>query len=142
VKLRYLLDTGVVADPVTREPNAEILRRLRKKSAECAIAAPVWHELRMAVETLPGGSEARGLLDRYLQDVVRPSFPVLPYDADAAAWHSRDRARRLRAGQRPVHADGEIAAIAVTAGLTLVTTRPRDYEGYPGLRVESWNRAT
>ena len=142
MKLRYLLDTGVVADPVTREPNAEILRRLRRKGSECAIAAPVWHELLMAVEALPGGSESRGLFDRYLQDVVRPSFPVLPYDTDAAAWHARDRARRLRAGQRPVHADGQIAAIAVTAGLTLVTTRPRDYEGTPGLRVESWNRAT
>jgi tRNA(fMet)-specific endonuclease VapC len=141
VKLRYLLDTGVVADPVAREPNAEILKRLRRKGAECAIAAPVWHELLMAVETLPGGSEARGLLGRYLQDVVRPSFPVLPYDDAAAAWHARDRARRLRAGQRPVQADGEIAAIAVTAGLTLVTTRPKDYAGYPGLRVESWSRA-
>ena len=136
--LRYLLDTGVVSEPVTRSPGAETLRRLRKKAPECAIAAPVWQELLVAVEALPAGSEPRRLVERYLQDVVRPSFPVLPYDEAAAAWHARERARRARAGERPTVADGEIAAIAVTAGLVLVTTTPKAFAGYPGLRVETW----
>ena len=136
--LRYLLDTAVVAEPVAMRPDEELLRRLRKKAPECAIAAPVWQELLLAVEALPAGSERRLLLERYLQEVVRPSFPVLPYDEAAAAWHARETARRAREGTRMARADGEIAAIAVTAGLALVTTTPKEFAGYPGLRVESW----
>ncbi|HEY2509766.1 MAG TPA: PIN domain-containing protein [Polyangiaceae bacterium] len=136
--LRYLLDTGVVAEPVTRDPDADVLKRLRKRGGECAIAAPVWQELLLAVESLPAGTERRAIVERYLQEVVRPSFPVLPYDDAAAAWDARERARRAKAGGRVGVADGQIAAIAVTAGLALVTTSPKEFAGYPGLRVESW----
>ncbi len=136
--LRYLLDTVVVAEPIARRPDDALLRRLRSKAPECAIAAPVWQELLLAAEALPAGSDGRILLERYLQEVVRRSFPILPYDDAAAAWHARETARRARAGSRLSRADGEIAAIAVTAGLALITTSPKDFAGVPGLRVESW----
>jgi tRNA(fMet)-specific endonuclease VapC len=136
--LRFLIDTRVVVEPIVRAPDAEVLRRLRKKAPECALAAPVWQELLLAVETLPAGSERRILVERYLQEVVRPSFPILPYDDAAAGWHARETARRARAGTRMPRVDGEIAAIAVTAGLALVTTTPKHFAGYPSLRVETW----
>ncbi len=38
-------------------------------------------------------------------------------------------------------ADGQIAATAATNGLTLITRNLSDFEGYVGLRVQSWWRA-
>jgi tRNA(fMet)-specific endonuclease VapC len=136
--LHLVLDTSVVAEPATRDPDGEIVKRIKKRATQCGIPAPVWAELLMALESLATSDERRFVFDRYLQDVVRPSFPILPYDDAAAAWFARETARRKAAGQARSVAIGQIAAIAVTQGLTLVTLRPKDYAGYRGLRVESW----
>jgi tRNA(fMet)-specific endonuclease VapC len=136
--LHLVLDTSVVAEPAMRDPDGEIVKRIKKRATQCGIPAPVWAELLMALESLPAGDERRAVFDRYLHDVVRPSFPILPYDDAAASWYARDAARRKHAGQARSVAAGQIAAIAVTQGLTLVTLRPKEYAGYRGLRVESW----
>jgi len=36
------------------------------------------------------------------------------------------------------YADGQIAAVAVVNGLTLVTANVRDFRHVEGLRVENW----
>jgi tRNA(fMet)-specific endonuclease VapC len=136
--LHMVLDTSVVAEPATRDPDGEIVKRIKKRATHCGIPAPVWAELVMALESLAATDERRSVFDRYLQDVVRPSFPILPYDDAAASFYARDAAHRKHAGQPRSVATGQIAAIAVTQGLTLVTLRPKDYTGYRGLRVESW----
>jgi tRNA(fMet)-specific endonuclease VapC len=136
--LRCLLDTGIAATPLGKSPDPEVVRKLGKRSAECAIPAPVWSELLLAVEALKPGSEPRVATERYLHEVLRRSFPILPFDDAAAAWHGREIARRARSGSRVGVVDSQIAAIAVVGGLTLVTTSPQAYAGYPGLRVERW----
>jgi hypothetical protein len=72
-----------VAVPVSKTPDPSILRRLDTHGAACAIAAPVWHELTSGCRRLPKGAR-RAALDAYLREVVRPSFPILPYDEAAA----------------------------------------------------------
>jgi tRNA(fMet)-specific endonuclease VapC len=63
---------------------------------------------------------------------------ILPYDASAAAWHARERARLTRRGKRPAFVDGQIAAIAAVNDLVLVTRNLRDFSGFSGLEIESW----
>ena len=75
-----------------KEPNAALVRRLEKEGADCAIASPVWHELTYGAKRLPAGRR-RVALEAYLNDVVGASFPILPYDETAAAWHGTERAR-------------------------------------------------
>lgn len=84
---------------------------------------------------LPGKRQRE--VDAYLSGVVAP-MPVLPYDEAAAELHTRQRADAERAGRPRPYADGQIAAIAVLHGLTLVTRNMRDFEGIPGLTVEDW----
>jgi hypothetical protein len=55
VKLRYLLDTSIVSVPVAKKPDPAILKRLEANGPECAIAAPVWHELTYGCRRLPRG---------------------------------------------------------------------------------------
>jgi tRNA(fMet)-specific endonuclease VapC len=79
-------------------------------------------------------------LEEYLQAVVRRSFPILPYDEVAAEWHGRERARLERDGKTPPFVDGQIAAIAGSRDLTLVTTNAKHFAWFEGLETADWTR--
>lgn len=135
--MKFLLDTGIVSAPVMKEPDARVVKKLQQQSANCAIAAPVWHELVYGVSRLPAGKR-RAALEEYLQTVVRRVFPILPYDEAAAEWHGRERARLEEAGRTAPFVDGQIAAIACTQGLTLATTNTKDFRSFEGLETTDW----
>jgi tRNA(fMet)-specific endonuclease VapC len=135
--LRFLLDTTIVSAPVTKEPNRRVVKKLQQQGPHCAIAAPVWHELIYGASRLPPGKR-RTALTEYLDQVIRPSFPILPYDDAAAEWHGRERARLDQEGRTPPFVDGQIAAIAFTQGLVLVTTNSRDFRAFADLETADW----
>lgn len=76
------------------------------------------------------------LLERAL--VVRPSMPIIPYDAAAAQWHGAACAALEAEGWPRPFADGQMAAIAATRDLILVTRNTSDFEFYAELHVENW----
>lgn len=135
--MRYLLDTNTVSEPLRPQPAAGIMRGLREHDGEIAIPAPVWHELRFGCARLPP-SRRREAIERYLDSVVHASFPVLPYDREAAGRHALERARLTAAGRTPPFVDGQIAAIACVNDLILVTSNTSDFEEFQELRVQDW----
>jgi tRNA(fMet)-specific endonuclease VapC len=139
VTARFLLDTSTVSSPISKSPSAEIVKRLSAVGHECAIAAPVWHELSYGCARIPAGKR-RDAIAQYLEDVVLASFPVLPYDEGAARWQAHERARLDALGKPAPFVDGQIAAIAFTNGLILVTSNVKDFARYRGLTVENWSR--
>jgi tRNA(fMet)-specific endonuclease VapC len=139
VTSRYLLDTSIVSVPLVRAPNARVIDRLAAHGHESAIAAPVWHELVFGCARLPRGKR-RLALESYLYDVVQPSFPILPYDDVAAAWHAQERARLEAVGRSPPYVDGQIAAIAHAHDLCVVTTNAKDFARFKDLSVEDWSQ--
>lgn len=134
---KYLLDTKVVSEPLRPEPAPTVLRRLRRHEGETAIASIVWHELLFGCERLPR-SRRREAIERYLNEVVSASIPILFYDRAAAKWHARERARLVASGQTPPFVDGQIAAIAQVNDLILITANKSDFRRFKGLRVQSW----
>ena len=137
MSLRFLLDTNAVSEPIRPAPNRRLLNRLSMHTGAMGIAAPTWHELRFGCERLPV-SRRRELIEDYLANVVAVEFPILPYDEAAAAWHARDRDRLLALGRTPAFVDSQIAAIASTQGLTLVTANLPDFVDFEDLQAESW----
>lgn len=136
---RYLLDTSIVSSPIAKVPNAEVLKHLKAHGHECAIAAPVWHELTYGCQRLPRGKK-REAIETYLQDVVLASFPVLAYDEIAAQWHGVERARLEGLGKPVPYVDGQIAAVAYANELTLVTVNVKDFTRFKGVEVENWSK--
>lgn len=134
---RFLLDTSTVSAAVWKVPDPGVLERLREHGGECAICAPVWHELQFGVRRLARGRR-RTALERFLEEVVRATLPILPYDERAAEWHGEERARLERAGKTAPYVDGQIAAIATTCGVPLVTANPADFGLFKGLVVQNW----
>ena len=135
--MRYLLDTNIISAPLRSEPNVDVIRLLREHEREFAIPAPVWHELRFGCAQL-AQSRRREIIERYIEDVVLESFPILEYGWKAADWHARERARLIAVGRTPPFVDGQIAAIAYANGLTLVTSNTRDFRHFEGLNIQSW----
>ena len=135
--MRYLLDSNVVSEPLRPTPAPGVVKGLREHDGEIAIPAPVWHELRFGCARLVP-SRRRNAIERYIEEVVLASFPVLDYDREAADWHALERARLGGAGRMPSFVDGQIAAIAFVNDLILVTANVRDFERFQGLQVQSW----
>jgi tRNA(fMet)-specific endonuclease VapC len=135
--LRYLLDTNVISEPLKVVPDEHVLLRLKQHQESIAISSVVWHELCYGCARLPT-SIRRTTIDRYLQQVVAPTIPILPYDTRAAAWHAHERARLSALGLTPPFADGQIAAVAMVHQLILVTFNTSDYTHFAGLAVEDW----
>jgi tRNA(fMet)-specific endonuclease VapC len=134
---RYLADTNVLSERLLPRPNPGIIAGLAQHEQQIVTAAPVWHELRFGTARMPPSRKQREL-ERYLNDVVSRAMPILPYDRAAADWHAAERARLISLGRRPPFVDGQIAAIAATNGLTLVTANLADFVGFAGLQVEDW----
>lgn len=136
-KLTYLLDSNILSEPLKHAPNPGVMAGLQRHRHVCATAAVVWHELNYGCERLPPGAKKQAITS-YLQQLASAHLSILPYDKNAAAWHAKERARLSIQGQTPAFADGQIAAIAQTNGLVVVTRNTGDFEGFEGLRVENW----
>ena len=135
---RFLLDTNVLCESVALQPDEGVLERLREHFGELATASVVIHELAYGAARL-ARSIRRRTVERYLEQVVMRSMPVLAYDAQAARWHAAERARLEAVGKPTPTVDGQIAAIAVANDLTLVTRNLRDFGRFNDLRCVSWH---
>ena len=135
--MAYLLDTNVLSEPLRPSPDASVVEHLREHRSDLLTAAPVRHELVFGAARLPA-SRRRRAIERYLQDVVWATMPILAYDAAAAEWHARERARLAAMGNPRPFVDGQIAAIARVGELVLVTANVADFALFTELTVEDW----
>lgn len=136
--MKFLLDTNVISEMVKTPPNPHALENIRAHRHEIVIGAPVWHELQYGCRRLPA-SRKRELIQEFLDDVIRPSIMILPYDDRAAEWHGQERARLTAAGKTPSYVDGQIAAIAHVHNLILVTRNIGDFQAFPDITLENWH---
>lgn len=135
--LRFLLDTNILSEGTRAAPDTKVLARLRKAGNQVATSAVTWHELLHGVALLPP-SRKRDALTAYLNSLRNAELPILPYSAEATEWHAAERARLANKGLTPPFADGQIAAIAHTHKLTLVTRNEGDFKHFSGLKIQNW----
>jgi tRNA(fMet)-specific endonuclease VapC len=134
--LKYLLDTNTISEPARLSPNPRLMERLERNAETIAIAAPVWHELLFGLRRLPSSAK-RARIEGYLYTSVI-DLPILPYDDEAADWHADQRARLEAKGKVIPFADGQIAAIAYTHNLVVVTANLTHFEVFNGVQIEDW----
>ena len=137
MSLRFLLDTNVLSEPLKLLPNVAVIGQMEQYQSEVAIASVTWHEIWFGCYRLPA-SRRRQRIEQYLTDVVEPDVPILPYDSESALWFAQERSRLVSVGKTPSFADGQIAAIAHTQNLILVTNNVSDYADFQDLQIENW----
>jgi len=134
----YLLDTNVLSEAVKTEPDKSVMTKFERHQDEMVTAAPVWHELQFGCQRLPR-SRKREVIASFLNDIVRRTMLIFPYDDRAAEWHARERARLSSKGVTSSFVDGQIASIAKVNGLILVTRNIDDFKSFSRLKLESWH---
>ncbi|MEQ1637544.1 MAG: type II toxin-antitoxin system VapC family toxin [Methylococcales bacterium] len=136
-RIIYLLDSNILSEPAKLKPSDKVLQHFADYDGQYATAAIVWHELVYGCELL-AASKRKSQLQSYLAMLLDSGLIILPFDQAAADWYTKERARLHRLGKPCAYADGEIAAIAATQNLTLVTRNTLDFEHFQYLNLENW----
>lgn len=133
--MKYLLDTNVCVDYLTRRFPRVIARVQESSPEDLAISSVVAAELRYGADRSQHAAENHARLDVLLGEIR-----CLDFDLPAARSYGVLRMALERRG-RPIGAhDMLIAAQAVAGGLTLVTDNVREFGRVPNLSVENWRR--
>ena len=137
MSILYLLDTNIISEPLKAIPSQRVLDNLKVNEGKAAICSPVLHELQYGMERLPASKKKELILD-FINIVILPSLPILPYESKSAVIHAGLRAK-LEAKGKPIgFVDTQIASIAIANNLVLVTRNIKDFKNIKGLELENW----
>ncbi len=135
--ITYLVDTNIVSELMRPHPNATVRMLWESHASEITISTISWHELLVGAMYLPV-SKRRTALENFLYQNLLNRVEMLPYNQMAAEWHAIERARLMKIGRTPSFSDGQIAAVAATNNMILVTRNVADFADFDGLTVENW----
>lgn len=135
--LKYLLDTNILSEPAKSQPNQHVLHKLNQYSGQYCTAVTVWHELHYGVERMTK-SKRKASLFAYIKSLEQGGLVILPYEKMAGEWLAQARVKLSKQGVTIPLAGGEIAAIAFTNQLTLVTRNVDDFVNYDELVIQNW----
>ncbi|HMN56685.1 MAG TPA: type II toxin-antitoxin system VapC family toxin [Ottowia sp.] len=137
----YLLDTNVLSELMRENPAPAVLQWFAGQAASLLHTSTVTQaEVLTGIALLPAGKR-RDTLAQAAQQIFKEDFlgRCITFDSAAAEHYALLRAQRQHAGQ-PIHTeDAQIAAIALAAGMALVTRNTKDFAGIDGLAlVNPW----
>jgi tRNA(fMet)-specific endonuclease VapC len=128
--VKILLDTCTVSDYL-RGLDSVVQRVHKAKPSDVAISAVTAMELRYGASRRKS-PKLTAAVDAFLEGIT-----ILPFDAEAAERAGVLRATMEAKGLSIALADCQIAATAITCGLTLVSN-DGDLRRVPGLKVVDW----
>jgi predicted nucleic acid-binding protein len=118
-----LLDTNVISEPWKPKPDPRIVEWIDAQAVETLYLSSVTvAELRFGIASLPAGSR-RKILHERLEGELLPVFAgrVLPFDLAASSAYAELMSKARTAGLAINMADGYIAAIAASRGLSVAS---------------------
>ena len=125
-----VLDTNVVSELMRPSPSRDVVEWLDRQRTRDLFATSVTEaEIRAGMAILPEGARRRGLAaaaERAFGNLF--AGRVLPFDSSAARVYAEIFARRQAIGRPLSLADGQIAAIARSRGMAVVTRNVADFD--------------
>ena len=141
----FLLDTNVLSELMREQPAAAVLDWFSQNAlVSMQTSAITQAEIMLGIALLPN-SKRRTALAVAAEHMFDEDFAglCLPFDAAAAKNYAVIVAARSRQGHPISTEDAQIAAIALAAGLTVVTRNTKDFDNIDGLPwVNPWQDAT
>ena len=136
----YLLDTNIISELMKQQPDKHVIAKIKEYERFCALSSTSWNELLYGINIMPAGKKRDFYFDT-LVDKIQAEFDIIQYD-NHAAWIQADIRSRLRENGTPVEFDDtQIASIAVSNGMILVTRNKKHFEPIQKispLMVENW----
>jgi len=129
----YLLDTNTCVEYL-RNRHARVVQRIRNEpTRNITVCSVVLGELYYGAFHSPDPPANLALLNQFLSN-----YFSLPFDDRAAEAYGDVRAKLRRLGTPVGPHDLQIAAIALTTGLTVVTHNVSEFSRVPSLSIEDW----
>src|SRR5262245_60010319 len=135
--MKWLLDTTTVSALMRAEPR--VAARLQAASpADVSVPQPVLAEIHHGLARLAKSRRKMELEGRW--DILLRSLRRSPWTDAVSRRYGELKAELERAGAPLDDFDLAIAAHAVDAAATLVTSNARHFARIPGLGIEDWER--
>lgn len=128
--MNYILDTNVVSELVTHEPDQNVVSWIDSIDSESVfLSAITIGEIKKGIEKLPDSKRKKALASWLEEDLlVRFRGRILPLDIPVLLTWGRLVASLEREGKPIPAIDSLLAATASQTGFTLVTRNTGDFE--------------
>lgn len=136
----YLLDTNVLSEIFKPKPNDKLIQMLQRNERFCVISSTSWNELLYGVNIMPEGKKKQLLFERLIDD-IQAAYNIIQYDNHAALIQADIRSRLKQKGRPVDFQDTQIASIAVSNCMILVTRNTKNFEPIQEvspLMMENW----
>ena len=133
----FLLDTNVLSELMRDKPAPQVLDWFAHQDSSQLFTSVITHaEILAGVALLPPGKRQQAIAQAADQMFTQDfDGRCLAFGGQAVGHYAIVRAQRQLAGRPIDTADAQIAAIALAAGLQLVTRNTKDFEGIDRLVV-------
>jgi len=136
--MKYLIDTCVVSEFSKPKPSDAVLAWFAHHQAqdEFFMSSVSVGELQQGIAALTEGDSRRNRLAKWFEQMLLPAFEgrVMSYSCDVAIKWGTIMGDARRTGNVRPDLDAQIAATALTHGMTLVTRNVADFQ-FEGLEV-------
>jgi toxin FitB len=142
--VKYLLDTCVVSELVSKNPNPRVIEWIDSIDSESACLSIITiGEIRKGIEKLPA-SERRNKLEAWLSEdlVARFAGRILPINLEVALTWGQLTGSLESEGKRMPAIDSLIAATALHSHCTLVTRNEADFRHAGIALINPWALST
>jgi len=136
--MKYLVDTCVLSELARRNPSSRVLDWFdgRKPTDVCYVSAVTVGELKQGVAALPDEDPRKAKLTQWLERRVLRQYAdrIVDYDVSVAKRWGEIMGASRRMGCTHPDLDTQIAATALSHGMTMVTRNVGDFQ-FEGLSI-------
>ena len=131
----FIFDTDIYTNVMRKIPSEKLLNRLKKVSRRDQFTTTI-----TIAEVYYGLMKAsnRTRLLKLFEDVLLPRATILPFDFSAAKKYGEIGSFLEKQGTPLAHADLQIASIALSMNMILITGNLKHFQRVPQLAVENW----
>ncbi|MGC8491953.1 MAG: type II toxin-antitoxin system VapC family toxin [Syntrophobacteraceae bacterium] len=133
--MKYLFDTDIITNVFKKQPSQGLIERLSKVPRDGQYISTV--TIREIVYGAWKSNQPRYHIEN-LEKILLPAVSIVGFDSKAAYVCGSLRARLEREGIPLALADLEIASIALSRNLILVSGNTRHFSRIPELMLENW----
>jgi tRNA(fMet)-specific endonuclease VapC len=131
----FIFDTDIYTNVIRKVPSETLINRLKKVPRRDQFTTTITiGEVYYGIMKV---SDKTKLL-KLFEDVLLPRATILSFDFSAAKKYGEIRSLLEKQGTPLAHADLQIASIALSMNMTLITGNLKHFQRVPGLAVENW----